>query len=167
MRKIGVACGEAWRFVLLADSMAGTDPERAEWLYEQAIQAGDERYATNGLANLIEEDEPERAEALYERSIAAGNVPDALSNLAYLLFDKDPKRAEDLYERAIEAGDEYYATNGLARLMCIRDSYLLDRVRRCFARTVRCLLPLAGSYSRGGRALCDKQSRCSYRRGGS
>ena len=49
------------------------DPELARSLYERAIAAGDERYATLYLAILISAEEPEYAESLCERATSAGN----------------------------------------------------------------------------------------------
>ena len=91
--------------------------ESAISLYERAIAAGDERYATAYLANLVEPSDPGRARSLYERAIAAGNVAGAANNLANLICKDDPERAKSLYERAIAAGDEFYATRNLADLV--------------------------------------------------
>ena len=75
-------------------------------LYERAIAAGDERYATGGLADLVRRDDPELARSLYERAIAAGDERYATLYLAILISVEEPEYAESLCERATSAGNE-------------------------------------------------------------
>ena len=103
-------------------------PDEAAVYFERAIEAGDERLATNGLACLIAADDPERAAGLFERAIAAGDELHATYNLANLLAPTEPLRARELFERAIAAGDDRYATFGLANLACDRDPELAQKL---------------------------------------
>ena len=117
----------------LAELIVAFAPERAKGLYERAMAAGDERYATANLARLIEKGDPERAEELYERAIAAGDERVAANNLGVLLRYEDPERAEGLYRRAIAAGDEDCALNNLGELIATKDT---DGARTLFERAI-------------------------------
>lgn len=100
----------------LANMLTKTNPSKAQILYEHAIAAGDEFYATANLANLILRTDPGRAISLYERSLAVGNYEYAANNLAVALVSTDPLRAEELLLYCVEAGDEQYAPTNLAHL---------------------------------------------------
>lgn len=101
--------------VRLAGFLAAEDEsarERAQRLYQQAIDSGHEEFAPAaafGLGVLLEElEEDARAQEAYERAAASGHpefAPWAAYNLA-VLFEKleDLDRAEEAYERAIVFG---------------------------------------------------------------
>ncbi|HST47800.1 tetratricopeptide repeat protein, partial [Jatrophihabitans sp.] len=93
----------------LAALIEHKDPDRAEIMFQQAIEA-DPAQATYVMAYAsfltgIRKD-PDRAEAMYERALAADPThADSLSSYAWFLYDvrKNPDRAEAMYERAITA----------------------------------------------------------------
>jgi tetratricopeptide (TPR) repeat protein len=101
--------------VRLAGFLAAEDEsarERAQRLYQQAIDSGHEEFAPAaafGLGILLEEsEESARAQEAYEQAVASGHAefaPWAAYNLA-VLFERlgDLDRAEEAYERAIAFG---------------------------------------------------------------
>ncbi|MBQ3328559.1 MAG: SEL1-like repeat protein, partial [Eggerthellaceae bacterium] len=92
------------------------DRDMARRLFQQAIAAGDERYATGNLATLLMEEEPARAMSLFERAIAAGDENFAPCNLATMVADQDPERAIGLLERSFASGDERWAGCNLGHM---------------------------------------------------
>lgn len=92
-------------------------PEIAIELFKHAIEAGDERNATYGLAVMLASTDQEQAIELYERAIAAGERKNSPNNLAIIIKENDPERAIALYEMAIQAGNDYFAPRNLANLI--------------------------------------------------
>lgn len=92
-------------------------PEMAMELFKHAIDAGDERNATFGLAVMLANTDQEQAIELYEKAIAAGERKNSPNNLANIIKENDPERAIALYEMAIQAGDDYFAPRNLANMI--------------------------------------------------
>lgn len=105
----------------LAEHIKSFAPKWAEKLYQRAINAGDERYATCNLGTLVMNENPMRAEALFRRAIAAGDELRATNNLAIIVAHRDLGEALSLLERSIDAGSDAYAPCNLAHLLIPTD----------------------------------------------
>ena len=149
MTRFLLELGEGWAFVGRQKEMATLimydEPARAQALFEEAIAAGDEQYATNGLGILCAKRDLPLSKKLFERSCAAGDLICAPCNLAHLLIEADPERALDLYAQSASYG-ETEARIGLAYLLRyegqVRAQELLSKAKKAANRdeSVRFLL---------------------------
>lgn len=122
----GDKSSSAFQLALLVE---GEDPEQAEKLYAESVDAGSSN-ARPKLARLIYKNDRERAIKLCEEAVSAGDTDDGAFFLAWLLENDDPERAKELYRLCIDNGNRLHdAPNNLGLL--IQDTEP-DRAKRLF-----------------------------------
>jgi Tfp pilus assembly protein PilF len=95
-----------WRILTEARSHEMSDPDRADQLYREGVDASENTQLLYGYASFLWERhrDPDRAQELFERALRLDpDEPLTLSNYATFMWDErnNPDRAEELFERAL------------------------------------------------------------------